>query len=159
MRGTCLRLGAKVSGSQNDLLTPWHDGRADIIPVRYLPVLLGGKLISHVSALFTPLKVARSLEQGDFPGHTLARSLEQGLFRSVQNLAKPSSRSAAVLRHACVAYKGQLDLVVVLSHYSKGTRSQGGGPQVCRKKVVRASSQPQGMFLHFETRRSVVWCG
>ena len=48
MRGTCLRLGAKVSGSQNDLLTPWHDGRADIIPVRYLPVLLGGKSISHV---------------------------------------------------------------------------------------------------------------
>jgi hypothetical protein len=31
-------------------------------------------------------------------------------------------------------------------------RSQGGGPQVCRK-VVRACSQPQGMFLQFETRR------
>jgi hypothetical protein len=51
--GTCLRcglgLGAKVSGSQNDLLTPWYDGRAEIIPLRsYLPVLLGGKGTSHV---------------------------------------------------------------------------------------------------------------
>jgi hypothetical protein len=35
--------GAKVSGSQTDLLTPWYDGRAEIIPFRYLPVLIGGK--------------------------------------------------------------------------------------------------------------------
>jgi hypothetical protein len=34
---------AKVSGSQTDILTPWYDGRAEIIPFRYLPVLLGGK--------------------------------------------------------------------------------------------------------------------
>ena len=38
----------KVSGSQTDLLTPWYDGRAEIIPFRYLPVLLGGKGTSHV---------------------------------------------------------------------------------------------------------------
>jgi hypothetical protein len=31
----------------------------------------------------------------------------------------------------------------------------GGGAQICRK-VVRACSQPQGLFLHFETRRSRV---
>jgi hypothetical protein len=30
------------------LLTPWYDGRAEIIPFRYLPVLLGGKGTSHV---------------------------------------------------------------------------------------------------------------
>ncbi len=47
-RWTCLRPGAKVSGSQPDLLTPWYDGRAEIIPFRYLPVLLGGKGTSHV---------------------------------------------------------------------------------------------------------------
>ena len=29
-RGTCLRPGAKVSGSQTDLLPPWYDGRAEI---------------------------------------------------------------------------------------------------------------------------------
>jgi hypothetical protein len=40
--------GAKVSGSQTDLLTPWYDGWAEIIPLRYLPVLLGGKETSHV---------------------------------------------------------------------------------------------------------------
>jgi hypothetical protein len=40
--------GAKVSGYQTDLLTPWYDGRAKIIPVRYLPMLLGGKGMSHV---------------------------------------------------------------------------------------------------------------
>ena len=40
--------GAKVSGSQNDLLTPWYDGWAEIISFRYLPVLLGGKGTSHV---------------------------------------------------------------------------------------------------------------
>ena len=38
----------KGSGSQIDLLTLWHDGRAEIIPFRYMPVLLGGKGISHV---------------------------------------------------------------------------------------------------------------
>jgi hypothetical protein len=48
---------------------------------------------------------------------------------------------------------GQFDLA--LSHCSKGTPSQGGGSQVCQR-VVRAYSQPQGMFLHFETRRSGV---
>jgi hypothetical protein len=48
---------------------------------------------------------------------------------------------------------GQFDLV--LSHSSRGTRSEGGGPQVCRK-VVHTCSQPQGIFLHFETRRSGV---
>jgi hypothetical protein len=32
-RGTCL--GAKVSGSQTDLLSPWYKGRAEIIPFRY----------------------------------------------------------------------------------------------------------------------------
>jgi hypothetical protein len=40
--------GAKVSGSQTDLLTPLYDGRAKIIPFRHLPVLLGGKETSHV---------------------------------------------------------------------------------------------------------------
>jgi hypothetical protein len=50
-RGTCLRPGAKVSGSQTDLLTPLHDGRAEIIPFRYLPVLLGGQGTSHVGRL------------------------------------------------------------------------------------------------------------
>ena len=39
---------AKVSGSQTDLRTPWYDGRAEIIPFRYLLVLLGGKGTSHV---------------------------------------------------------------------------------------------------------------
>jgi hypothetical protein len=46
--GRDLRPWAKVSGSQTDLLTPSHDGRAEIIPFRYMPVLLGGKGISHV---------------------------------------------------------------------------------------------------------------
>ncbi|MFN9904485.1 MAG: hypothetical protein ACK55Z_38065, partial [bacterium] len=32
---------AEVSGSQTDLLTPWHDGRAEIIPFQYMPPLLG----------------------------------------------------------------------------------------------------------------------
>jgi hypothetical protein len=40
--------GAKVSGSQTDLLTPWCDRRAEIIPFGYLPVLFGGKGTSHV---------------------------------------------------------------------------------------------------------------
>ena len=40
--------GAKVSGSQTDLLTPWYDGWAEVFPFRYLPVLLGGKGTSHV---------------------------------------------------------------------------------------------------------------
>ena len=39
---------AEVSGSQTDLLTPWHDGRAEIPPFHYMPQLLGGKGISHV---------------------------------------------------------------------------------------------------------------
>jgi len=60
-------------------------------------------------------------------------------------------RPTGVHRYTCVACMGQFDLV--LSHWSKGTRSQGGGPQVGRK-VVRACSEPQSMFLHFETRRS-----
>jgi hypothetical protein len=38
----------EVSGSQTNLLTPWYDGRAEIIPFRYLPVLLGGNGMSHV---------------------------------------------------------------------------------------------------------------
>ena len=46
-RGTCLRPGAEVSGSQTNVLTPWYDGRAEIIPFRYLPALFGGKGISH----------------------------------------------------------------------------------------------------------------
>jgi len=46
-RGTCLRPGAKVSGSQTDLVTPWYDGRAEIIPFQYLPVLLSGNGTSH----------------------------------------------------------------------------------------------------------------
>jgi hypothetical protein len=41
--------GAKVSGSQTDLLIPWYDGWAEIIPFQYLPVLLGGKGTSNVS--------------------------------------------------------------------------------------------------------------
>ncbi len=47
-RGTCLRPGAKVLGSQTDLLNPWYEGRAEIVPFQYLPVLLGGKGTSHV---------------------------------------------------------------------------------------------------------------
>ena len=43
----------------------------------------------------------------------------------------------------------------VHARFPRGTRSPGGGPHVCRK-VVRACSQPQGMFLHFETWRSGV---
>jgi hypothetical protein len=46
--GTCLQPGAKVSGSPTDLLTPWYDGRAEIIPFQYLPVLPGGKGTSLV---------------------------------------------------------------------------------------------------------------
>ena len=46
--GRAFALGAKVSGSKTDLLTPWYDGRAEIIPFRYLPVLLGGKGTLHV---------------------------------------------------------------------------------------------------------------
>jgi hypothetical protein len=46
-RGRAFAL-ATVLGSQTDLRTPWYDGRAEIIPFRYLPVLLGGKGTSHV---------------------------------------------------------------------------------------------------------------
>ena len=46
--GRAFALGAKVSGSKTDLLNPWYHGRAEIIPFRYLPVLLGGKGTSHV---------------------------------------------------------------------------------------------------------------
>jgi hypothetical protein len=42
-----------------------------------------------------------------------------------------------VHRHACVACRGQFDLV--LAHCSKGTRSQGEGPRVCRK--VKSSAR------------------
>jgi hypothetical protein len=35
--------GAKVSGSRTYLLTHWYDGWAEIIPFRYLQVLLGRK--------------------------------------------------------------------------------------------------------------------
>jgi hypothetical protein len=41
------RLGGH-SGSQTDLLTPWHAGRAEIPPFNYIPPLLGGKWISNV---------------------------------------------------------------------------------------------------------------
>ena len=40
--------GAKVSGTQTDLLTPWYDVWAEIIPFQYSPVLFGGKGTSHV---------------------------------------------------------------------------------------------------------------
>jgi hypothetical protein len=62
----------------------------------------------------------------------------------------PQGYTGTLVLRVCM---GQFDLV--LAHDSKGTRSQGEGPQVCRK-VVRACSQPQGMLLHFETRRSGV---
>ena len=39
---------AKDSGSQIHLLTPWYDGRVEIIPFRCLPVFLAGKGTSHV---------------------------------------------------------------------------------------------------------------
>ena len=55
--GRASALGAKVSGSQTDLLTLWYDWRAEIIPFQYLPVPLGGKGKSHVvqgSVLETP---------------------------------------------------------------------------------------------------------
>jgi hypothetical protein len=53
-----VRPGAKVSGSQTDLLTPWYDGWAEIIPFRYLPVLLGGRGTSYVG-----------WDTGDLPSH------------------------------------------------------------------------------------------
>ncbi len=68
-------------------------------------------------------------------------------------MAKPSFLSAGVHLLACVACRGKL--VLVLSQFSKGARSQGEGPQVCRN-IVCACSQPQGRFLHFETRQSGV---
>ena len=40
-----LRPWAEVSGSQTDFLTPWHDGRAGIIP--FQSATLGGQEISH----------------------------------------------------------------------------------------------------------------
>jgi hypothetical protein len=63
----------------------------------------------------------------------------------VAKLVKPTHGQIVVPfrrvhRHACVACRGPLDLV--LSPCSKGTRSQEGEPQVCRG-VVRACSQPQ----------------
>ena len=46
--GRASTLGRRFSGSQTDLLTPWYDWRAEIIPFQYLPVLLGRKGTSHV---------------------------------------------------------------------------------------------------------------
>jgi hypothetical protein len=42
------RLKVQHKGAQTDLLTPWYNGWAEIIPFRYLPVLLEGKGTSHV---------------------------------------------------------------------------------------------------------------
>ena len=66
----------------------------------------------------------------------------------------PFRYSPDLVGDACVACMGLSDLV--LSRCSRETRSQGGGPRVVCRKVVRACSQPQGMFLHFKTRRSGV---
>ena len=52
------RPGEEDSGSQTDLLTPWHDGRAEIIPFQHMLALLGGKGISHEGS-----------ETGDLPSH------------------------------------------------------------------------------------------
>ena len=60
--------------------------------------------------------------------------------------------SRRLVRHACVACMGLPDLV--LARCSQEARSGGRAP-VCRK-VARACSQPQSMFLHFETRPSGV---
>jgi len=66
--------GAKVSGSKTDLLTPWYDGKAEIIPSRYLPVLLGGKGTSHV--------VEREKERGACIGHFIRNGKQtRGLAR------------------------------------------------------------------------------
>jgi hypothetical protein len=65
-----------------------------------------------------------------------------------------SSRSAGVHRHACVACMGPACLTSY-SHVVHREPGSGGRAPVC-PKVVRACSQPQGMFLHFETRRSGV---
>ena len=59
---------------------------------------------------------------------------------SSNNVCPPAPVPSARLAHARLTSRG--------SHCWKGTRSQGGGPQVCRR-VVRACSQPQGTFLHF----------
>ena len=37
--GAC---GEEYFGISTDLLPPWHDGRAEIIPFRHLQVMLGG---------------------------------------------------------------------------------------------------------------------
>ena len=61
-----------------------------------------------------------------------------------------------VNRHACVACMGLLDRVLARCSQEAGS---GVRAPVCRK-VVRACSQPQGMFLHFETHQSGVGeCG
>ena len=60
--------------------------------------------------------------------------------------------SRRLVRRACVACMGLPDLV--LARCSQEARSGGRAP-VCRK-VARACSQPQSMFLHFETRPSGV---
>jgi hypothetical protein len=49
---------AKVSGSQTDLLTPRHDERAEIIPFRYLPVLLGGNVTGDLPSQGEKLRVS-----------------------------------------------------------------------------------------------------
>ena len=41
--------------------SPWYDGRAEIIPFRYLPVLLGGKGTSHVGWYTGDLPAARTI--------------------------------------------------------------------------------------------------
>jgi hypothetical protein len=102
----------------NRSLDPWHDGRADIIPFRYMPVLLRGKGISHVgwdtddlpccphlwriSALCIPLRVARSLELGLPWAYTLgvARSLEKGLFSCIPDCPSQVSICAS-LQFSC----------------------------------------------------------
>ena len=47
-RGTCLRPGAEISGSQTDLSTPGTTGGPRSSLFQYMPTLLGGKGISHV---------------------------------------------------------------------------------------------------------------
>jgi len=46
---TCV--GAEVSVSQADLVTPWHDRRAEIVPFHYISLLLGGKGTAHAGQL------------------------------------------------------------------------------------------------------------
>jgi hypothetical protein len=128
-------------------------GRGHPLPQRALRVVgVGDAWLEPSSSArwygFPPPGVDRSAHRDFRPGRSPA-SRGSGVAKP---MTKPSSRSAGctvtLVLHVWVS-----DLL--LSHCSKGTRSQGGGPQVCRK-VVRACSQPQGMFLHFETRRSGV---